>query len=343
MSDRGAFIVSLDFELNWGVHDVFTKEQYGENILGVRQAIPKILSLFRQYDIHATWATVGMLCFSDKKTLIDHFPTLLPTYVDQNFSPFGKMCDVGDHEDNDYYHFGESLVCEIVKVPHQEIGTHTFSHFYCLENGQNADQFKADIQAAKNIPCLKNLNIKSLVFPRNQTNRSYLTICKQMGIEAYRGNEQSRFYHASGYKGRNKMKRLIRLIDCYVNLTGHHTFKIQQVDLNCPINIQSSRFLRPYHPNLKAFEQLRLNRIIKGIEHAAKRGEVYHLWWHPHNFGKYTDENIAFLEKILHHVADMRERYGMQSMNMGEAAAALQYESNESLNPKVRGDINHSY
>ncbi len=64
MSKHGTLVISLDFELNWGVHDVFTQEQYGENILGAREAIPKILDLFMEYDIHATWATVGMLGFS---------------------------------------------------------------------------------------------------------------------------------------------------------------------------------------------------------------------------------------------------------------------------------------
>ena len=30
---------------------------------------------------------------------------------------------------------------------------------------------------------------------------------------------------------------------------------------------------------------LRLNRIKNEIIQAAKAGEIYHLWWHPHNFG----------------------------------------------------------
>ena len=42
------FTISLDFELFWGVHDVFTKDEYGNNILGARKAIPKILKLFKQ-------------------------------------------------------------------------------------------------------------------------------------------------------------------------------------------------------------------------------------------------------------------------------------------------------
>ena len=67
---QGIFIISLDFELNWGVHDVFPLERYGENLLGAREAIPRMLELFQRFDIHATWATVGMLYFENKKELL---------------------------------------------------------------------------------------------------------------------------------------------------------------------------------------------------------------------------------------------------------------------------------
>lgn len=321
MIENGTFIISLDFELNWGVHDVYTIEKYGENILGVRQAIPKILDLFRQYDIHATWATVGMLCFDEKKEMKKHFPSILPTYVDQNFSPYGKLSAIGENEEKDPYHFGMSLVRQISRVPYQEIGTHTFSHYYCLENGQTVEQFQADLKASMSIPSLKNHKIRSLVFPRNQTNASYLKVCKVSGIESYRGNEEHWVYKASGYKGRSKAKRAIRLLDCYVNLTGHHTYRIEHENMDHPVNLRSSRFLRPFHPKLNMLEPLRLSRIKKGIEHAAKRKEIYHLWWHPHNFGAYLDENMKFLKEIIDHYVKMRESYGMQSMNMGEAAS----------------------
>ena len=54
------FVISLDFELHWGVFDKFG-DRYNENILGARAAIPKILALFRTHKVYATWATVGLL------------------------------------------------------------------------------------------------------------------------------------------------------------------------------------------------------------------------------------------------------------------------------------------
>ena len=48
---------------------------------------------------------------------------------------------IGPNERQDPYHFGLSLVRRIKDCPHQEIGTHTFSHYYCLEDGQTPEHF----------------------------------------------------------------------------------------------------------------------------------------------------------------------------------------------------------
>ncbi len=56
----GTFVISLDFELHWGVRDHRTVADYRENLLGVRRVVPALLSLFSEFGIHATWATVGL-------------------------------------------------------------------------------------------------------------------------------------------------------------------------------------------------------------------------------------------------------------------------------------------
>lgn len=54
------------------------------------------------------------------------------------------------------------------------------------------------------------------------------------------------------------------------------------------------------------------------IKYAAKHGEIYHLWWHPHNFGINTNENILQLENICNFFSEMRDKYGMNSKFMCE-------------------------
>ena len=62
----GAFVISLDFELFWGVRDSQSLADYGPNVLGVRQAIPALLEVFREYDVRAIFAIVGMIFFRDR-------------------------------------------------------------------------------------------------------------------------------------------------------------------------------------------------------------------------------------------------------------------------------------
>jgi hypothetical protein len=65
----GALVISLDFELLWGVRDLYPADggTYRANLLGARTAIPKLLQLFEEFEIAATWATVGML-FANSRT-----------------------------------------------------------------------------------------------------------------------------------------------------------------------------------------------------------------------------------------------------------------------------------
>ena len=319
MSKHGAFIISLDFELNWGVHDVFTLGQYEENIMGARKAIPRMLDLFEEFDIHATWATVGLLHFENKKELLDNLPSTRPNYANQNFSPYGKLDTIGENEEEDPLHYASSLIRKIVESSHQELASHTFSHYYCLEKGQTIEEFEVDLKASIEMGVKSGHSIQSLVFPRNQSNMDYLQICKENGITSFRGNERSRVYEASAFHSESLVKRIFRLLDSYVNIFGHHTYPLRKVDMEPIVNLPSSRFLRPYSRRLKSLEPLRLRRIKKSITDAAKNGRVYHLWWHPHNFGKDIDENMLFLTEILKLVADLNMQYGFESLTMGEA------------------------
>ncbi|MCZ8537463.1 polysaccharide deacetylase family protein [Paenisporosarcina quisquiliarum] len=326
MTNSGALIVSLDFELNWGVHDVFSLEQYGAQLLGARKAIPRMLDLFKQYDVHATWGVVGLLCFVTKQEMLEHLPEIKPSYLNSHFSPYEKLDMVGDDESMDPYHFGASFLRGIAETPHQEIGSHTFSHFYCLEEGQTSEQFEADLIACKNILEMRHVDMKSFIFPRNQTDHHYLEICKKHGVISYRGNEKNWVYEACNYGQQHPLKRATRLVDHYINLTGHHTYKLEKSRQDPIINLPASRFLRPYSNKMKMLESFRLNRIKNSLTYAAKKGEIYHLWWHPHNFGLNLDENMRFLESIFEHVEILKKRYSFVSLNMKEAAQKIQLE-----------------
>lgn len=313
---EGIFTVSLDFELYWGVRDKRSIEQYRRNLLGVRQAVPAMLGVFREHDVHATWAAVGFLFFDSRENLTQNLPHLLPSYAQSVLSPYPYIQSSDCLEAA--YHFAPDLLDMIAACAGQEIGTHTFSHYYCLEQGQTLEQFAADISAAVATARARGLPTTSIVFPRNQWNPSYLATLNQFGIRCYRGNEQSWIYQASADAQETRLQRALRLLDAYLNLSGHNTYQLAECMRAPPFNLPASRFLRPYSKHLAKFEWLRLRRIKAAMNDAAINGKLFHLWWHPHNFGTNTAQNIHFLTRIAEHYRDLNCRYGMRSLNMGE-------------------------
>jgi len=314
------FLISLDFELFWGVRDHRSLKSYGENILGVRKAIPALLELFREYGIHATWATVGFVFFNRREDLLAACPERLPMYDNPQLSPYSALRHIGADEAADPFHFGRSLVDLIRNYPGQEIGTHTFSHYYCLEPGQNLDSFRQDLLSAVKTGQAQGLTLKSIVFPRNQMNAGYLDACRQLGIRCYRGNERGWFYARGSTQNETIFARAARLLDSYVNLSGHNTYDISKTRHDGVVNLPSSRFLRPYNAKLAPLDLVRRQRIIRSLRHAAERGEVYHLWWHPHNFGCNLEANLTFLRGVLETFRELRSERGMESLTMSEAS-----------------------
>ena len=324
MADTGKFIVSLDFELLWGMRDKQTIETYSKNILGVWEVLPKTIEAFEKYNVKGTFATVGFLFASNKEELIRYSPKNKPKYFDTNLSPYNGYFDlVKENQTLDRFHFASELISLLQKHPSQEIATHTFSHYYCLERGQTIDDFKSDILAAQEIAKTKGISLKSLVFPRNQFNEEYLDCLEELGITSYRGNERVWFHNASNRQGESLLKRGFRLIDRYINISGHNCYYLKDLSTKKPHDIPSSRFLSPFSPTLKSLENLRLRRIKMSMTYAAKNKKIFHLWWHPHNFSIHQNESFLFLNKILIHYDYLNSKYGFESLTMNELSILL--------------------
>jgi hypothetical protein len=123
---------------------------------------------------------------------------------------------------------------------------------------------------------------------------------------------------------RRPWTRIARLADSYTNLTGPNNQRWEDVPQdNGLYNIPSSRFLRQYSPQASGLDGLRLQRILGSMRNAAQTQSIFHIWWHPHNFGVNTKENLAILRRILESFTRLRTDLGMQSMSMWEVATAM--------------------
>jgi hypothetical protein len=322
---NGVFTISLDFELHWGGFEKWPLEKYKAYFLNTREIIPQILIQFEQHKIHCTWATVGMLLHDSRISLEKFSPDAKPSYSLPELSAYCyiKNHGIGDTESDDPFHYASSLVKKIINTPWQELGSHTFAHYYCNEPDQTIAEFRSDLQASQNsAKLLFGKKLKSLVFPRNQFNEEYLKACYEEGFIAVRDNPRDWFWNIRRTHNESLWKRLNRGLDAYVPIGRKNTYNLQSLECSpgLPISIPASRLLRPYRRQELFLNDMKIARIKLEMQRAARQGEVYHLWWHPHNFGYYPKESMDGLIEVLNHFSMCKEKYGMSSLSMGEVA-----------------------
>lgn len=324
----GIFTISLDFELHWGGFEKWIlnepKKAYFEK---TRVLIPDLLTLFKQYDVHATWATVGMLMHSNKTDLLKALPIEKPTYKDSSLSAYSFLESegIGEGEENDPYHYANSLVEQIIDTPNQELASHSFAHYYCNEEGQLLEQFSADCKAISTAATKYKAKLVSLVFPRNQFNEQYLKVCRAYGIKIVRSNPVDWWWQIDSTQSESKWKRLNRGADAYFNVGGKTSYPLESIVKQEGVYLlPASRLLRPYNPKELFLNTLKINKIKKELTLAAQNNEFYHLWWHPHNFGLFPKENMRGLKEILNHYQFLKSKYNMRSLTMGEIANHLE-------------------
>jgi Polysaccharide deacetylase. len=340
----GIFTVSLDFELHWGGFEKWPlkvldfksqsraaggylqaeKHDYANYFLNTRQVIPEMLTLFAAYEVHATWATVGMLFHPTKAQLLQYAPDLKPDYTEKKLSAYNYVENhgIGEDEDSDPFHFAPSLIRKIVETPDQELASHSFAHYYCNEPGQNLEQFRADLKAAQRSALLFGRELKSLVFPRNQFNDEYLKVCFEEGVTAVRSNPLDWFWHIQSTQSESLWKRANRGLDAYLPIGKRTTYPITSISrhANLPICLPASRLLRPHNPRHRVLNQLRIRRICNEMTSAARYDHMYHLWWHPHNFGAFPEESLKELQFLLEHYSRLCKKFKMISKSMNEVA-----------------------
>ena len=314
MAEQSIFVISLDFELHWGRFDkadpLGTKKYYQNT----QKTLPKILAMFEKHKIEATWAAVGMLLAENKKEWKSYLPSLKPGYHNPNLSAYNW------YDKRRIYKkslFAPDLVRKILATPGQDLGSHTFAHYYTMEPGQTQQEFAADLAAAQRIATEKfNCPPKVLVFPRNQSNPSYLSLCKEAGFEAVRCNPANWFWQDT--HNETLMKKIFRTADTLFPAGKRTSYPLSQLKFKdgFPIEIPSSRLLRPSSLRNKMVNQVKIYRIKREMSLAADKGEVYHLWWHPHNFGHHPKQNLQDLQKILEHFSHLNKTKGMVSKNM---------------------------
>ena len=311
----GVLTISLDFELLWGIFDKIGTRYNSEYFANTRKAIPRMLELFAQNQIQVTWATVGMLFAENEEEWKYYSPDFLPSYREKKYSAYEWARQHGIRPE---VHFAPELIREIIQTPHQELGSHSYAHYYTLMRGQSPEQFRQDLQASQKIAMEKfGAKLKSLVFPRNHINELYLGICLEEGFEYVRGNPKNWFWQETQHE--DQSKKWFRSADCFFPMGKRTSYSFEEINFLSkePVILPASRILRPYTNGNSLFNKVRLSRVLGEMEKAAKLREIYHLWWHPHNFGNNPEACLIELKKILNLFKKLQEHHGMESLSMG--------------------------
>jgi len=312
-------------------HVGLTSPAYAD-LAATRPVVTELAALFADRGVRATWATVGFLFASSADEISAHRPAVRPRYSRGELDPYGEP--VADDESVDPEHLAGSLVRELAATTGQEVASHTFSHFYCLEDGSDEASLRADLAAAQSIAGRFGLVLTSLVLPRNQWNPRYARAIRESGFNCFRGPQPGRGHQPEAQNDHTAADRVARLIDSYGGLTPPPTVAWDQVPRSDGLcDIPASAFLRPYSPRRRALEELKRRRLVSGLRDAARRGRIFHLWWHPHNFARYPVENFTLLQRLLDEFGRLSHNEGMVSLSMRDAAAFVQEPQDSGLSP----------
>lgn len=301
-------VISLDFELRWGVHDRYGLDfdAYRENLEQVPFIVPRLLKLFAARNIHATWAAVGALGCKNWDEYFSRAPKP-PKYTNQLLAVSPKYADL---DPNGGLHFAPDLLNAIVSTAGQELGTHTFSHLYVREQGVTKDDLIADLAAVCQLYKERfGFSPRSLVFPRNEN--AFIETVRASYIRVWRGNERAWYYERQGRATNWFLPRALRLVDSL------SPFRTRAAPVEHEMT-RASLFLRFNLPEFLWTAQLkRVERELKLL----RQREIFHVWFHPHNLGAQTSLRLSRVEQLLDFIAEAQHRKRIASYSMADLEA----------------------
>jgi len=306
--DSGFFVFSLDTELATGYFDednarsrLFSKDGRRE-----REAVNRLLELFKIYEIKATWAVVGHLFYKACEQCV-----ICP--LQEWKGKYKSYEEVYDTQNPLWY--GEDVIDAILNHPvEQEIGFHGYSHKPF--NQISREDAKVEIEEWLRVAGRKGIHPHSIVFPRNKVN--HLDIFRSYGFLCYRANEKMPLITRNRYFG-----KYLDMLNHVFSVTLPPLYDPNQIEVNEGlVNLPSSQHLFRFDRRLDVwlnehgYGHMRIRRILRAIQKAAEEKKIFHLWAHEWEFR--TQEDFDKIETILRSVKEQKERSSLETITMTE-------------------------
>jgi peptidoglycan/xylan/chitin deacetylase (PgdA/CDA1 family) len=317
--ERGVFTLSLDFELIWGTVDHGGPEPFRHACEVERElVIDRLLALLAEFDISATWCIVGHL-FLDSCAPVDgvkHPEIVRPSHSWCEGDWFAH--DPCGTEDSDPTFYGASLIEKIQACPvPQEIGCHSFSHVIFGDPGCSRETAESELAECVRLASERGVNLRSFAFPRNSL--GHLDVLREYGLMCYRGPEPVWWQRP---RVPPSVKRIGHLVDV---LSARRPPVVIPEQMAAGLwNIPGSMMYFPMHGRRRFIPlALRLRRVVRGLDRAARERRVFHLWFHPTNLSDETEAMFAGLRAIFQRVDVLRRANRLEVAPMGRVVPAM--------------------
>jgi hypothetical protein len=305
---KGYFLFSLDTELAWGHYDCFQENMFSKNGRKERQAVHRLLEIFDEFNITATWAVVGHL-FYEKCEKCDICPIM--EWKDKHPS-FEQIYET----DNSLWYGMDVIDLLLTNGFRHEIAFHGYTHKIFTEDSMTKQEANIEIQEWQRIASRKNIIPYSAVFPRNRV--GHLLAFKEAGYICYRGDE----LHPKDYKI-PLLGKVLNLVDLVLQIRTPQVYELK-VDGTGLINLPSSRWLFGMNHKIEAvfdafnLHLLRIRKMVKAVKIAAREGKIIHIWAHPEEFK--TEKDFEKLRFLLSFVSEEVKKGTLQSIGMADLA-----------------------
>jgi len=284
-------VFSADFEMAWAFRYSKTLASKAIEVgLKERGNVPILLTLFDQYQIPVTWATVGHLflneCKRDERG-ITHSEIPRPSYF-ENRNWLYNSGDWYDHDPGtnviiDPAWYAPDLIEQIIsaKAKH-EIGCHTFSHLDFSYKNCSKEMADIELEKCRTLAENKGIYLKSFVFPGG-TFGNYESL-KENGIICYR-----------------------KSMNNHIDVPYIDSYGLVAIPSSLGLDRDPYGWSKEFH----------LKMIKKFIDKTAKHKLVCHFWFHP-SMDLWYLENV--MPDVLKMVAEYRDSYKIQVRTMGQMA-----------------------
>ncbi|GAA4125011.1 polysaccharide deacetylase family protein [Knoellia locipacati] len=313
---RGVMLISIDTEMAWGAvhHGSPNRYHWPEE----RDVLRSLLDILDEYDVPATWATVGHLFLEGCENVEgDVHPEIArPDYPWLAQDWFEDDPCAPATEDSRWY--APDLVREILeRRTRHEVASHGFSHLIVGDPGCSAEVFDSELAAARAAAEPYDVELRSFVYPRNSI--GHQDVLRRHGYIAYRGVRPDLFGSIHG-----RLRPLARVGDLLIPTPRSVVRPVLEGDLwNFPATVMYGADLHQGRARLWQWQHRRR------LRHAARHGGLFHVWFHPHNLQPDPANALRGLESLCRLAAELRSEGRLETLTFGGLADLLGHHESE--------------